>query len=146
MEVNHCLEQFHQNVWIRKLIGNCYPPPLLHPHPHTLPYPIPFRVGDAYSRRNQVERGPSGLLELISQVGDPQIAVFKLSGGLLFVICLCIQCVPSYGFLLKMYFTMIFLPPMAFLFYFTASMNPPYGPMHAHLPKISPIMVCYHYG
>lgn len=54
-------------------------PTHLHPHtqPHTLPYPLPFGVGDEYSRRNQGKRSPSGLLELICQVGDPPIPIFN---------------------------------------------------------------------
>lgn len=50
-------------------------------HPHTLPYPLPFGVEDEYSWRNQGERSPSGLLELICQVGDPPIPVFNYLVG-----------------------------------------------------------------
>lgn len=51
----------------------------MHTHTHTLP--LPFGVGDEYSRRNQGERNPSGLLELICQVGDPPIPVFNYLMG-----------------------------------------------------------------
>ncbi len=84
MQVKTRLKLFYPNFSIHHP-SVCYslhsPPTTTHlrPHtqPHTLPYPLPFGVGDEYSRRYQGERNPSGLLELICQVGDPPIPVFN---------------------------------------------------------------------
>lgn len=153
MQLKTCLKLLYLNFSIHKpLLCYSLPTPHLHTHPLTLPHPLPFGVGDEYSRRNQGERSPSGLLELICQVGDPPIPVFNYLVGS----CLSSACAFSVSqamassskYILQWYSCL----PWHSHSYSTASMHPhgkalslmPYSLMHA-LPYIIPIMVCYHW-
>lgn len=84
--------------------------------------------GELRGKRSPPRAGP---LELMCQVGDLPISVFHHPPGLLFVMCLFPQCVPSKGLLLTVYFTMIFWLPAAVTHPKTACRCPVFV-MHVH--------------